>query len=904
MRQSSNQSSSSSKQADNRLLFIADEPLRTQQHPLVLIVPVCMFFSATHVICALTYGPLPSLSHSSAGLLRQPESWLAFTAVILLVLMQRVWTMRSREREYAELLRRAAEREGTHERRYRELLDNSSDIVYTHDLDGKLITWSKAGEVLTGYKQREVAGKKLLELVSTDHREDTEAILDAIVQGRGPVTFELVVLAKSGTPVTLEVSTRAITQKSKRVGVLGFARDITARKCAEEALKQSELRLRTVVTNVPVILLAFSGEGVLTLCEGKGLAALSLEPESLVGSTVRDLEAAMPGIAEAYGRAMSGQRVTSIQEVGGRVYETQLVPVHENDRVTGIIGIGIDITDLKRSGEEAQRAREVAEAASKAKSEFLANVSHEIRTPMNCILGMTELALDGPLSGEQREYLELVRTSTNSLLTIINDILDFSKVEAGKLELSLARLSLAEVLETTVKHFALRARQKGLSLGYHIAPGTPDTFLGDAGRIRQVLTNLIGNAIKFTETGSVTVRVSPEFQNAAEAVLRFEVVDTGIGIARDKQKVIFDAFAQADGSATRRYGGTGLGLTISRQIVELMDGQIGLESEQGKGSTFYFSLRLQKIQEGLPVPEARLTEENAGGAHTESNQAVRILLVEDNPANQRLMLYMLRKQSYDVTVANNGLQAVAAFEKAGEGGFNLILMDVQMPQMNGFEATAAIREREKEFTTKVPIIALTAHAMKGDRERCMDAGMDGYISKPIHRDHLLQIIEHFAGRAGHPDRSAVLAPSSDIFDITRSLQRAGGDAKLLRELASIFLEIAPALTEEARQAVAAQDYASLDRVCHSLISSLGNFSAKEAFEAASVLERKLAAREPADIEQAYRAVETEVERLKPALKFLLDGSRGEQDDPADSSELASQADHECESRPVEAAFSN
>jgi PAS domain S-box-containing protein len=838
---------------------------------------------------------LSPASHSSIRLLRQPESWLALALVILFVLIQQVWAMRSREREYAELLRRAAQREGTLERRYRELLDNSSDIVYTHGLDGKLITWSKAGEIITGYKQRELSGRNLLELVPPDHRKDINAILQAIIGGRGPATFELIILAKDGNPITLDVSTRAITQENKQVGVLGFARDITARKNAEEALKQSELRLRAVVTNAPVILFALSGEGIITLCEGKGLAALSLDPESLVGSAVRDLETAMPGICAGYDRAMSGERVTTLREVSGRIYETQLVPVHEDTTVTGLIGIAIDITDRKRSEEEAQRAREVAEAASKAKSEFLANMSHEIRTPMNCILGMTELALDGPLTAEQREYLELAKTSTNSLLTIINDILDFSKIEAGKLELDLARLSVTHILETLVKHFTLRARQKKLTIGYHIDPGTPDALLGDAGRISQILTNLIGNAIKFTEMGSVTIRVGAELQSESEAVLRFEVVDTGIGIPHEKQQVIFDAFAQADGSATRRYGGTGLGLTISRQIVELMDGDIGLESEPGKGSRFHFSIRLQKVKESSQAVSASSLTENessvAPDAQCESRKVVRILLVEDSPANQKLMLYMLGKQQYEVVVANNGLEALAALEKAGQGAFNLILMDVQMPQMNGFEATGAIREREKGSATRIPIIALTAYAMKGDRERCIEAGMDGYLSKPIHRDHLLEIIERFVCRSRDGNGSPAFTPSSHVFDFAGSLQRVSGDANLLRELARIFLQLSPELMEEARQVMAAKDYTSLRRICHSLISSLGNFSAKAAFEAASVLERKLAGHKLADVDQTYQVLKEEIARLRLALEILL-GESHEARPATDSPDLAGQAVHD------------
>jgi CheY-like chemotaxis protein/HPt (histidine-containing phosphotransfer) domain-containing protein len=445
-----------------------------------------------------------------------------------------------------------------------------------------------------------------------------------------------------------------------------------------------------------------------------------------------------------------------------------------------------------------------------------------------------------------------------------------------------------------------------LVIGYQIAPGTPDLLLGDAGRIRQVLTNLIGNAIKFTETGSVTVRVETEFQSESDALLRFEVVDTGIGIPREKHQMIFEAFAQADGSATRRYGGTGLGLTISRQMVELMDGHIGLKSEPGKGSSFHFTIRLQKLQEASRPGPADFSPEKESNIEADSRgegrKTLRILLVEDSPANQKLMLYMLRKQEYEVVVANNGLEALATLDKAGERAFNLILMDVQMPQMNGFEATRVIREREKGSTAHLPIVALTAYAMKGDRERCIEAGMDGYLSKPIHREHLLEIIERFARQAAHGNTCPVLAPNSDIFDVARSLHRVGGDASLLRELAMIFLQLSPELMEDARQAMATKDHARLSRVCHSLISSLANFSAKAAFEAASFLESKLSGQSFPDVEQAYQVLTEEVERLRPALEALLGGfNDGER--AADIQDLVGQAAHKIETRVVEAALS-
>jgi len=692
-------------------------------------------------------GPLFSL-HSWWASFLGFRWWPALTVAVILVLIQKIWALKSKEHEYAEFVRRSTRREALHERRYRELLDNSSDIVYTHDLEGKLITWSKAGELITGFTQRELFQKHIAELAPPDQREAVERWIQQTIEGKSPGTYELVIVAKDGSRITLDVSTRAITQDGKQVGILGFARDITERIQAQEALKQSELRLRAVVTNVPVILFALDRQGVFTFCEGKGLEALEMGPAQVVGHSIRTLDRFFPGIASHFERAISGESFVALQEVSGLIYECQVVPCRDDrGEVTGLIGIAIDITARKRSEEEAQKAREAAEAASKAKSEFLANMSHEIRTPMNGILGMTELALDTDLTLEQREYLEMVKLSADSLLTIINDILDFSKIEAGKLEIESEPFDLRHLFQITLKSFAIRAEQKGLTLASKIDSHVPNLLLGDSGRLRQVLTNLVGNAIKFTEQGSVEVRVKAESLCREEATLQVEVVDTGIGIPLGKQQAIFEAFAQADGSTTRKYGGTGLGLTITKKIVEMMGGVIGVESEEGKGSNFHFIVPFRVVQEKEttdlePEPVGR----NGDHQTVSGSQSppIRILLAEDNPANQKLVLYLLQKRGYTVEVANDGHQALAALEKAGPSGFDLALMDVQMPFMSGFEVTAAVREMEKSSGEHLPIIALTAHAMKGDMERCLEAGMDGYISKPIQRNELLEMIHRFA----------------------------------------------------------------------------------------------------------------------------------------------------------------
>jgi PAS domain S-box-containing protein len=634
---------------------------------------------------------------------------------------------------------------------------------------------------LRGLEKSAVLGVHCAELIpELDRARYREQIQRKMEGHTALVVYQREYAHDSGRKVTVEVHEELLRNRDGAIAGLWMASiDITERKSSEDAAYQNAAELRALFQAFPDLFLRLDKNDTVLDAKGGQRSDSFLGTDKFLGRNLQDLlpSGTLTEVREAQEKVRKSSGMEMVEfaiedRLGQQAYEMRLLPLSWDQWIAVVRNITAlkaseqrlkdDAQELEQKNEELEKALTAARESTRMKSRFLANMSHEIRTPMNGVLGMTEFLLGTGLNPEQLEYAESIKRSADSLLAVINDILDLSRIEAGKLRLDRADFSLSSTIEETSSLFALQARAKNLEFVTSIAPGLPEVAVGDPGRLRQVLTNLLGNAIKFTGLGQVGLRAEVVSQTRDEIQLKFTVSDSGIGIPLDQQARLFDTFTQVDESNTRKYGGTGLGLAISKQLVELLGGEIGLESEPGRGSKFWFTATFGKSTKPLmasaraetdarlrPTSAPRVTAAKSQTGTAQRSQApaqttpvevsMRILLAEDNEINQRITLRLLQKLGLSADAVVNGREAVEALEKRK---YDLVLMDCQMPDMDGFEATAVIRSREGGSRHQT-ICALTANCMDGDRERCLAAGMDDYISKPVGLEKLREALDRW-----------------------------------------------------------------------------------------------------------------------------------------------------------------
>jgi PAS domain S-box-containing protein len=644
---------------------------------------------------------------------------------------------------------------------------------------------------LRGKEQSAMLGVHCAELIpQTDRARYREQTQRKIEGQTALVAFQREYAHEDGRKITVEVHEELLrNQNGGVVGMRMASINITERKNSEDAAYQNATELRALFQAFPDLFLRLDKNETVLDAKGGQRSDSFLGADKFLGRNLQDLLPAhvLAEVRAAQQKVRNSNAMEMVEfaiedRLGQQTYEMRLLPLNWDqwiavvrnitERKAGEQRLKDDAQELEQKNEELEKALTAAREATRMKSRFLANMSHEIRTPMNGVLGMTDFLLGSGLNSEQQEYAESIKRSADSLLALINDILDLSRIEAGKLRLDRADFSLPSTITETTSMFALQARAKGLEFVSAIAPGLPEAVVGDPGRLRQVLTNLLGNAIKFTERGRVGLKAEIVSQMRDAIQLKFTVTDSGIGIPQAEQGRLFDTFTQVDESNTRKYGGTGLGLAISKQLVELLGGEIGLESEAGKGSKFWFTATFGKSTRPIaptggmevdarvrptPAPRVMAAKSQTGTAQrTEAptpanapqaapvHASMRILLAEDNEINQRITLRLLQKLGLSADAVVNGREAVEALEARK---YDLVLMDCQMPEMDGFEATAVIRSREGGSRHQT-ICALTANAMDGDRERCLAAGMDDYISKPVGLEKLREALDRWIPGVG------------------------------------------------------------------------------------------------------------------------------------------------------------
>jgi hypothetical protein len=629
---------------------------------------------------------------------------------------------------------------------FKTVFNNTAAAITVTDKNERIIAWNPYAEKLLGLDKEIFFNKPVKELYPPQEWKRMRSF--KIRESGAKTDIETKAYRKDGTLLDVNVSISVLKDmEGNIIGAIGIMRDITNQKLAEKRIKDSERKIRVILDNSAAGITLIDKEEKIISWNKYAAIMLEMNEADLYNRPVKSLypEEEWQKIRKANIRKLGGKKhiETKIITKNGNTLDIDLsinILRDSNEEIIGSVGIMQDITEQKKFQEMLVQAKLAAEQANSAKSLFLSSMSHEIRTPMNSIMGMLDLTLDTALTEEQRDNLNVAKDASDNLLRLINDILDLSKAEAGKIVLENIEFNLHNVLKNVIKGMRVIARDKNLDADLAIGEEVPEMVSGDPVRLRQILINLINNGLKFTSEGAVSTSVSLEKQlNKEVALLHFAVKDDGIGIPKDKHEAVFELFSQAESSTTRKFGGTGLGLAICKRLVEMMGGRIWIESEVGQGSTFHFTAEFEMISPDDEKEFQQQFVEQKAEAEKEL-KGVRVILAEDNLVNQKITVKMLEKKDMVVKTAVNGEEVVEIWDKED---YDIILMDCQMPEMDGFEATKAIRDKENESDRHIPIIALTARAMHEDKQKCIDAGMDGYVAKPIDREKLFHEIGKF-----------------------------------------------------------------------------------------------------------------------------------------------------------------
>ncbi len=757
---------------------------------------------------------------------------------------------------------------------YRNIFNNVSDYLYVHDLEGgfDFENTNQTVQKTLGYREGSVRRRNLQEFMPERYRPRFGAYLKRVL-AKGCDEGLLSIIDCDGHEHILEYRNSLVLGKKGPIGVQGSARDITERIRSDMRLKKSEEKYRNILESMEEGYYEIDLEGNLTFFNDGLCTMLQYSRDELTGTHY--LGHIEPGNRErlegVLQRVLGSGKPENVfdwefmrKDGSRRSAEGSISLVMDmNGLPAGFRGVIRDTTERKQA-EKMREEKIKAEVENRSKSEFLANMSHEIRTPLNGIIGMAELAMDTDLDDNQRELVQAINRESEILLDLINDILDFSRIEADRYELEKIPFDLRVLIEEVAASFAVRAGQKGLELRSYLSPAVPAQLIGDPGRLRQIVTNLVDNALKFTAQGEIVIRAVQEQGSGERVWIRFSVRDTGIGIPQDLQARIFDMFTQADSSTTRRYGGTGLGLAISRKLSELMDGRIGVDSGEGSGSTFWFTAAFsrQEVSPAVPVVDEREpgrampAMRHAPAGQNRNN--VRILLADDYPTNQQVSLRHLKRAGYQVDLVTDGRQAVGAWRRTR---YDLVLMDIQMTLMDGFDATREIRRLEELCGSdadrggpadrkRVPVVAMTAHAVQGFRERCLEAGMDDYIAKPLKKLDLLDMVEKWTcGASDMAQVSGYYVPRSILveegcpgrvdapLDVDQAMEEFEHDRGFFIEVFDGFLRNLAVQVETIRSALAQGDMARVMEEAHSIKGGAANLCASALSEVASELEK-------------------------------------------------------------------